>query len=152
MSYDKLLKRFRNRFFYRLRFTEDKFRQLVSCFAMDLAAIVTAKITGISLRSVNTICLRIRQRLAEACEQASPFVMARLKRMNPTSVPIGFAVDEGVLSATRRFSLVCSCVRVWFTQKSLLDALMLSSIRLSGVTSIGLRSFFGRLARLRWSG
>ncbi len=39
---------------------------------MDLTATVTAEITGILLRSVNTVYLKIRQRLAEACELASP--------------------------------------------------------------------------------
>lgn len=39
---------------------------------MDLTATVTAKVNGISFRSLNTIYLKIRHRLAEACEQASP--------------------------------------------------------------------------------
>lgn len=39
---------------------------------MDLTATATAEMTGISLRSVKTIYLKIRQRLAEACELASP--------------------------------------------------------------------------------
>ena len=62
----------KNRYYRRSRISEAKFRQLVRCFAMDLTATVTAEMTGISLRSVNTIYLKIRQRLAEACEQASP--------------------------------------------------------------------------------
>lgn len=45
---------------------------MARCFAMDLTATVTAEMTGISFRSVKTICLKIRQRLAEVCELASP--------------------------------------------------------------------------------
>lgn len=62
----------KNRYYRRSRISEAKFRQLVRCYAMDLTATVTAEMTGISLLSVNTIYLKIRQRLAEACEQASP--------------------------------------------------------------------------------
>ena len=62
----------KNRYYRRSRISEAKFRQLARCFAMDLTATVTAEMTGISLRSVNTIYLKIRQRLAEACELASP--------------------------------------------------------------------------------
>ena len=39
---------------------------------MDLTATMTVEITAISLRTVNTIYLKIRQRLAEACEPAAP--------------------------------------------------------------------------------
>ena len=40
---------------------------------MDLTATQTAAVTGISVRSVNAIFLRIRVRMAEACERDSPF-------------------------------------------------------------------------------
>ena len=62
----------KNRCYRRSRISEAKFRKLVRCFAMDLTATVTAEMTGISLRSVNTIYLKIRERMAEACEQAFP--------------------------------------------------------------------------------
>lgn len=39
---------------------------------MDLTATETSVFTGLSIRTVNAIFLRIRQRLAEACEQESP--------------------------------------------------------------------------------
>ena len=42
------------------------------CFAMDLTTTVTAEMLCISLCFVNMIYLKIRQRLAEACEHASP--------------------------------------------------------------------------------
>lgn len=41
-------------------------------FAMDLTATDCAELSGVSVRSVNTIYLRVRRRLAEYCEQVSP--------------------------------------------------------------------------------
>ena len=55
----------KNRYFQRSKISEAKFRQLVRCFALDLTASTTAELTGLSLRSVNSIFLRIRRRIAE---------------------------------------------------------------------------------------
>jgi hypothetical protein len=63
----------KNRHYYRSKIAEHKFRQLVRYFALDFTASDTARLTGISVRSVNTIYLKIRRRIAEACEQQSPF-------------------------------------------------------------------------------
>ena len=62
-----------NRYFRRSKISEARFRSLVRCFALDLTATQTASMTGISIRSVNSIYLRIRVRLAELCELGSPF-------------------------------------------------------------------------------
>jgi len=62
----------KNRYYRRSRIAEAKFRQLVRCFALDFTATSTAELTGISVRSVNSIYLKIRRRLAEVCEQSSP--------------------------------------------------------------------------------
>ena len=62
----------KNRYFTFSKISEAKFRHLVRCFAMDLTATGTSVFTGLSIRTANAISLRIRQRLAEACEQESP--------------------------------------------------------------------------------
>ena len=62
----------KNRYYRRSRITEAKFRQLVRCFGLDFTATSSAELIGISVRSVNSIYLKIRHRLAEACEQSSP--------------------------------------------------------------------------------
>ena len=62
----------KNRYYYRSRISEAKFRQLVRCFALDFTATSTAQLIGVSTRSVNSIYLKIRQHVAEACEIASP--------------------------------------------------------------------------------
>ncbi|WP_124946060.1 IS1595 family transposase [Sulfurirhabdus autotrophica] len=62
----------KNRYYCRSRISEAKFRQLVRCFALDFTASSTAELIGISVRSVNSIYLKIRLRMAEACEVATP--------------------------------------------------------------------------------
>ena len=62
----------KNRYYKRSRIAEKKFRQLIRYFTMDLTATNTAELTGISVRSVNSIYLKLRRRLAESCELASP--------------------------------------------------------------------------------
>ncbi len=62
----------KNRYYHRSRISEAKFRQFIRYFAMDFTATDTAELIGISVRSVNSIYLKLRSRLAESCELASP--------------------------------------------------------------------------------
>ena len=62
----------KNRYFTFSKISEARFRHLVRCFAMDLTATETSVFTGLSVRTVNAVFLRIRQRLTEACERESP--------------------------------------------------------------------------------
>ena len=62
-----------NKYFKCSKISEARFRHLVKCFALDLTATESAAVTGISVRSMNEIYLRIRARMAEACEAQSPF-------------------------------------------------------------------------------
>lgn len=63
----------KNRYYRRSRISEARFRRLVRAFALDLTASDTAELTGLSVRRVNDIYLKLRLRLAEHCEQQSPF-------------------------------------------------------------------------------
>ena len=51
---------------------QGQIRELMKYFALDYTATGTAELIGISMRSVNSTYLRIRHRVAEACEFASP--------------------------------------------------------------------------------
>ena len=62
-----------NKYYSRSRISERRFRSLVRCFGEDLTATQTARLTGLSIRSVNSIFLKIRRRLAEECEAQSPY-------------------------------------------------------------------------------
>lgn len=61
-----------NRYYRHAKLSERKFRQLLRYFALDLTASDTARLTGLSVRSVNAIYLRLRHRLLEACELDAP--------------------------------------------------------------------------------
>ena len=62
-----------NRYYRCSKISERKFRQLVRCFALDLTASKTTEFTGLTRKSVTTIFLKIRGRIAEECERTSPF-------------------------------------------------------------------------------
>lgn len=64
----------KNRYYRRSRISEKVFRGLIKAFAMDLTATDAVELTGLSVRSVNDIYLKIRQRIAEHCEGQSPFL------------------------------------------------------------------------------
>lgn len=63
----------KNRYYKNSKISEARFRRLLKAFAMDLSASDAARLTGISVRSVNTIYLKIRHRVAELCEAQSPY-------------------------------------------------------------------------------
>jgi len=63
----------RNRYYERSRISEYKFRLLVRYFALDLSAFDTAELAGLTHKTVNTIFLKIRRRMAEDCARQSPF-------------------------------------------------------------------------------
>ena len=63
----------RNPYFYKSKLSGSKFRQILRYFALDLTATDTAELTGISVRSINDIYLRLRRHLAEECAKVSPF-------------------------------------------------------------------------------
>ena len=62
----------KNRYFRRSKLSEAKLRQILHYFAMDLTATDCAELSGISVRSINSIYLRLRKRMAEQCEKVSP--------------------------------------------------------------------------------
>ena len=55
------------------KISEPQFRQILRLFALDLTASDTAGLTGISVRSINTLFLKLRRRLAVESERKPPF-------------------------------------------------------------------------------
>ncbi len=78
-----------NRYYRCSKISERKFRQVVRCFALDLTASKTTEFTGLTRKSVTMIFLKIRHRIAEECERASPFSSCEVK------------VDESYFGARR---------------------------------------------------
>ena len=62
-----------NRYYQRSKISERKFRQIARYFAMDFTASDVAQLTGLTRKTVTTIFLRIRQRVAAESERASPY-------------------------------------------------------------------------------
>lgn len=57
----------------RSKISEAKFRQLVRLFSLDLTASQITDLTGLNRNTVNRYLRAIRTRLAEYCEERSPF-------------------------------------------------------------------------------
>lgn len=62
-----------NRYYRYAKISERKTRQIIKYFALDLTADKTAQICGLTHKSVKQIYLKIRCRVAEEAERASPF-------------------------------------------------------------------------------
>jgi len=62
-----------NRYYRCSKITERKFLRVLRHFALDVTASRTAQLTGLQRKSVNVIFLKIRERISEECERASPF-------------------------------------------------------------------------------
>ena len=69
----------KNRYYQRSKIAEWKFRQLVRLFALDLPASDVATLTGLTHKSVNTIFLKIRERIAQDCQRQSPFATGEVE-------------------------------------------------------------------------
>ena len=63
----------KNKYANRSKISEAKFRELVWLFALNLEATQIAELTGLNRNTVNRFLRAIRERLAEFCEQQSPF-------------------------------------------------------------------------------
>jgi transposase-like protein len=67
------MKQGKNRYYRNSRIAESKFRHLVKLFSLDFTASDTARLTSLSVRSVNDIYLKVRHRIAEYCKRISPY-------------------------------------------------------------------------------
>jgi len=58
------------RYYRRSRIPESKFCELAEYFAQDISATEAAKLTGLTRKSVTSIFLKLRRRIAEECERS----------------------------------------------------------------------------------
>ena len=63
----------KNRYFFRSRISEVKFKQIVRYFCADLTAQQIASLTGISRQTINKILKGVRIRISEFCDSKSVF-------------------------------------------------------------------------------
>jgi transposase len=62
-----------NKYLKRSKISEAKFREFIRYFSLDLDAHKIAFFTSLNRNTVNRYVLLIRTRIAEFCEQSSPF-------------------------------------------------------------------------------
>ena len=62
-----------NKHLKRSKISEAKFREFIRYFSLDLDAHKIAFLTGLNRNTVNRYLLLLRKRIAEFCEQSSPF-------------------------------------------------------------------------------
>lgn len=58
----------KNRFYKHSKLDEKQFRMILELFSQDITAVECAKQTGVNVRSVNSIYLKLRDRIAQWCE------------------------------------------------------------------------------------
>ena len=63
----------KNKYFIRSRISEAKFREIIKLFSADLTASQIAFLTKANRNTINKILKNMRLRIAEVCEQESPF-------------------------------------------------------------------------------
>jgi transposase len=63
----------KNKYIYRSKLSEKKFREILRYFCVDLEAKKVADLTGISRQTINKIYHQIRGTIALECEKESPF-------------------------------------------------------------------------------
>ena len=62
-----------NKYFFRGKISEEKFRGIVRLFCLDIEAKKSAELTNLNRSTVNNIYRKLRERIAELCEAESPF-------------------------------------------------------------------------------
>jgi transposase len=64
--------RLKNKYIFRSRISEKKFREILKLFCLDIEAVKTSELCGVSRISINNIFDKIHQRIYDDCEQNSP--------------------------------------------------------------------------------
>lgn len=62
-----------NKYIFRSRISEKKFREIIRLFTLDIEATKIASLTGVSRHTITKIQRGTRERIAEFCEADSPF-------------------------------------------------------------------------------
>ena len=68
-----------NKYFFRAKISEEKFRTILRLFCLDIEAKKIAEFTCLNRGTVNNIFNKIRYRIAEISEKESPFVNSKIE-------------------------------------------------------------------------
>ncbi len=68
-----------NKYFFRGRISDEKFRSVLRLFSLDIEAKKTAEFTGLNQDTINNIYNKLRERIAVMCEAESPFTNGEIE-------------------------------------------------------------------------
>ena len=68
-----------NKYFFRGRISDEKFRRVLRLFSLDIEAKKTAEFTGLNQDTINNIYNKLRERIAAMCEAESPFTNGEIE-------------------------------------------------------------------------
>ncbi len=88
----------KNRYLYRSRISEAKFRQIIRLVALDLEAIKISVLTGISRNSINRILKALRNRITQECEKESIRVTRICLESKKEAIQTNLKKDGGSIS------------------------------------------------------
>lgn len=89
-----------------------KFREILKCFSQDFTASDTAELTSISVRSVNTIFLKLRTRIIQECEKQTPFEGV-VELDESYFGHAALETKEGVMPIFSALEITKTCVKRW---------------------------------------
>lgn len=89
----------KNRYYKHSKLDEQRFRKILELFSHDITAVECAKQTGVNVRSVNSIYLKLRDRIAQWCEanaSGTPGLHASRDKTHPVDnhAVDGYPVDR----------------------------------------------------------
>lgn len=90
----------KNRFYKHSKLDEQRFRKILELFSNDITAVECAKQTGVNVRSVNSIYLKLRDRIAQWCESNASGTPGLDANRNESTVPTDAQVSAYLDSAS----------------------------------------------------
>lgn len=87
----------KNRYYKHSKLDEQRFRKILELFSQDITAVECAKQTGVNVRSVNSIYLKLRDRIAHWCEanaSGTPGLHASRDKTEPSDGTVSAYLDS----------------------------------------------------------
>lgn len=106
-----------NRYYKCAKISEAKFRYVLRLFVLDLTASDTARLTGLSVRSLNDLYLRLRRRLQQLCPVPADLDGA-VELDESYFGPRRYGASADAVPAAKPLSLACSNAAGKCTPKS----------------------------------
>jgi len=90
----------KNRYYKHSKLDEIRFQKILELFSQDITAVECAKQTGVNVRSVNSIYLKLRDRIAQWCESNASGTPGLHASRNSSTEPTDVQVSAYLNSAS----------------------------------------------------